>query len=186
MKSFFVKLIYKHDSFEFFLSTYIIYLKYQFILLKAPDTEDEKSGSDFQEFSKLLVNGQRVANDTNKSYIFMWRGYKACISSNLPKLLSHELNWRYKLATEAISKLPKEPESEPSKNPEVFRKPSPPNHSTSSTSVQSSSSSSRGSSQSILSDLEEPTQIPETQFDGNILIFNTIYLCSILFYSILF
>ena len=87
----------------------------------------------------------------------MWRGYKACISSQLPKLSSFELERRFKLAMESISKM--------SEGEHVFKKPSQVSSSSSSGSAQSSSSSSRASSQSIQSDHEETTQIPETQFD---------------------
>lgn len=72
--------------------------------IQAPETEDETAGSDYQEFSKLLLNGQRVANDTKKSYVFMWRGYRACISSQLPKLSSIEITRRFKLAMDFINK----------------------------------------------------------------------------------
>ena len=117
-----------------------------------PETEDETGSPDFNEFSKLLINGQKIADDTKKSYIFIWRGYKACISSQLPKLTSTELDRRFKLAMDSIKK-----QSEAST--QIFKKPSSPI----SSSGPSSSLSSRGSSDSISS--EEPSQIPETQFD---------------------
>lgn len=91
-------------------------------------------------------------------YTFVWRGYKACISCNLPKLNSHELNRRFDLAMEFLQK---EGAKEIS-----FKKPNVPS---SSASAQSSSSSSRASSESIHSEnVEEKTQIPETQYDGKI------------------
>ena len=39
-----------------------------------------------------------------KSHFFVWRGYKACISSQLPKLSSNELERRFKLAKDSIEK----------------------------------------------------------------------------------
>ena len=163
------------------------------------------------------MNGQRIADETNKSYIFMWRGYKACISSQLPKLSSVELQRRYKLAMEFIKKpsLPA-PSSQvgftqassqagassqaeaapsyeasteaalssqvdpltdvmtqpdplpPNSAPNTFKKPNPAiffSTSSSASAQSTSTSSSRPSSQSILSDGDEPSQIPETQFN---------------------
>ena len=134
-----------------------------FHIFKVPDTEDETSKppqSDFQEFSKLLQKGQLVANETKKTHTFVWRGYKACISSQLPKLSSFELERRFKLAMDFINK---GTDACQSSQTEVFKVPI--QISSSSASGQSSSSSSLVSSQSLQSDLEEPTQIPETQFN---------------------
>ena len=148
-----------------------------------PETEDEKS--DFNEFAKLLQNGQRIADETKKTNFFMWRGYRACISSGLPKLSAIELDRRYKLAMDSINKSAKTeteasssqtaPGTAPSQVEDGFKKPYQP---PSSSSCQSSSSSSgRLSSQSILSDSEEITQIPETQFDMDSKSFTYIYTC---------
>lgn len=79
------------------------------------------------EFSKLLLNGQRVANDTKKTYTFMWRGYKACVSSQIPKITTIEMKRRFELALKFIND-------------------------------NQNNVASPGLSQ-------EPTQIPETQFD---------------------
>lgn len=74
--------------------------------MQVPETEDEGSinSPEYREFCKLLLNGQEVANQTKKTYTFMWRGYKACISSQLPKLSASELERRYKLAISFIKK----------------------------------------------------------------------------------
>ena len=138
----------------------------EFCETEVPDTDDEKS--DFQEFSKLLLNGQKIADDTKKTYVFMWRGYKACISGQLPKLSSYELERRYKLAMESIQKMKVDKEAATQETSEglssqLFKKPIP--LSSSSSSMQSSSSSDRPSSQSLLCETDEVTQIPETQFD---------------------
>ena len=74
---------------------------------EVPDTEDEGPKTDFQEFSKLLINGQQIADKSKKSHVFEWRGYKACISSQLPKLSSFELERRFKLAMDSIAKMEK-------------------------------------------------------------------------------
>ena len=105
--------------------------------------------------------------------MFIWRGYKACVSSNLPKMSTRELGRRFDLAMESIKKMEKEREED------VFFQPTQPTQSStiparqavsssSSGTQHSSSSSSRSSSQTLES--EEPTQIPETQFDmgGNL------------------
>lgn len=67
------------------------------------DTEDDCPKTDFQEFCKLLNNAKRIADETKKSHFFIWRGYKAYISSQLPKLSSHELERRFKLAMDSIN-----------------------------------------------------------------------------------
>lgn len=129
-----------------------------------PETEDESSApTDFQEFSALLINGQRIADETKKSHFFTWRGYKACVSSEIPKFSTRELNRRYQLAMKSIK--------EGGNNKTYF-------NTTEMTSASgrssSSSSSSRGSSSSISSDQplsqefsQELTQIPATQMQGN-------------------
>ena len=138
----------------------------EFCETEVPETEDEtpSHSSDFNEFSKLLLNGQVIANETNKNYIFVWRGYTACISAQLPKLSAKELDRRFNLAMESISKTKKDSSEALT---QCFKKPA--HLSNSSTSGPSSSSlSSRGSSDSISS--EDLSQIPETQFDmeGNV------------------
>lgn len=95
---------------------------------EVPETEDEGASSpDFIEFSTLLANGQRIANDTNKTYTFIWRGYKACVSSQLPNMTTFEMKRRFSLAMQSIE------ENNNFKKPEIYT--------------------------------QEPTQIPETQFD---------------------
>lgn len=102
----------------------------EFCETEVPDTEDESANlPEFNEFSKLLLNGQRIADDTNRTYTFIWRGYKACVASNQPKLNVHELKRRFDLAMKSIS------------GDAQFKKPI------------------------IPSQEEEPTQIPETQFE---------------------
>ena len=135
-----------------------------------PDTEDETKPNDYKEFCNLLLNGQRIADDTERTYTFIWRGYKACISSQLPKLSSIELNRRFQLAVQSIQKMEdKNKEDEiffqPSQtlNDGPFKRPGDRSLSTSSGSAPSSSQSSQLSSDTILS--EETTQIPDTQFD---------------------
>ena len=154
-----------------------------------PDTEDEGRSPDYNEFSKLICNAQQIADDTKKAYVFMWRGYKACISSQLPKLTSFEIDRRFSLAMDSINKRDKENEvifcsklyhnimtnliiksnfqdffehSQVQPVPtKEFKKPIAP---VCSSSGQSSSFSSRASSDSLISE-EDRTQIPETQFD---------------------
>ena len=92
--------------FLFISSPNILSKNCKFLFIKVPETDDEKS--DYHEFCKLLINGQRIANDTKKSYVFLWKGYKACISSQLPKLSSHEMERRFKLAMDSIRKMEKE------------------------------------------------------------------------------
>lgn len=92
--------------------------------LQVPETEDEGSSSDFNEFSKLLLKGQLVANETRKMYTFTWRGYKACVSSKLPKLSHTELKRRFNLAMKSIQddksfKKPSAISNEPTKIPET-------------------------------------------------------------------
>ena len=121
-----------------------------------PETEDESTSPEFNEFSKLLLNGQKIADETKKSYFFIWRGYKACISSQLPKLSHKELDRRFKLAMDSIKKAKEESEVAT----QLFKKPPEP---ISSSTGPPSSLSSNVSSDSISS--EDPSQIPETQFD---------------------
>ena len=98
--------------------------------LKVPETEDDESTKEpeLKEFTKLLLNGQRVADDTGKTYKFMWRGYRACVSCNLPKLTANEIRRRFNLAMKNIAE------------DGQFKKPATP------------------------SEIDEPSQIPETQF----------------------
>lgn len=118
-----------------------------------PETEDESNTpTDYVEFSNLLLNGQRSADEAGKSYFFTWRGYRACVASGLPKLTTRELNRRYKLAIDCINKEGKYFETTQM-----------------STSGRSSSSSSAGSSSILSSESQEQelTQIPATQLPGN-------------------
>ena len=118
------------------------------------------------------MEGQRIADSTKKSYFFEWRGYKACISSQLPKLSIHEVNRRFELAMQSIQKA-KEQEQGPSvplpDDEVVFKKPTTPslasNSSSQSSGSQPESTSSQQSVSSLSLESEEPTQIPETQFD---------------------
>lgn len=73
--------------------------------MQVGETEDDTSSEmkDLNEFTNLLLNGQRVADETKKTYTFMWRGYKACISSQLPKLSPHEIKRRFNLAIKFIN-----------------------------------------------------------------------------------
>ena len=89
------------------------------------------------------MNGQVVANETNRTYIFLWRGYKACISSQLPKLSNTEVRRRFKLAMKFLKD---NPESTTFKKP--ISQPLPPS----------------SSSTQIPLESQELTQIPETQF----------------------
>lgn len=120
---------------------------------EVPDTEDEGNSTYFNEFSKLLLNGQSVADDTKRPYVFYWRGYKACISSNLPKLNIHEMRRRFKLAMIYVK--------ENSSLDVEFKKP---------ISKQQPQSKSSSSSRIPLNSSQEVTQIPDTQFEmeGNI------------------
>lgn len=115
-----------------------------------PDTEDESNADatpEFQEFSKLLLNGQTVADQTKKAFFFTWRGYRACISSELPKFSAIELKRRFDLAMKSIGGGKEFFQSRPL-----------------SSSGRSSSSSSGQSSSSMNSEEQhELTQIPETQ-----------------------
>ena len=55
--------------------------------MQVPETEDEStSRSDYAEFSKLLLDGQKIAIESGKTHIFTWRGYKACISNQIPQV----------------------------------------------------------------------------------------------------
>ena len=137
--------------------------------LQVPDTEDENGNGDpaYKEFSKLLLDGQAKADLEKKCYFFTWRGYRACIASQIPKLTHHELKRRFQLAMQHITKK-EDDDGEiffyPSQNASIPNKPTlPPTKEsyTSSGSQNSSSSSFRGTSDSLSS---EPTQIPETQF----------------------
>lgn len=121
------------------------------IFLKVPDTEDETAGAtdEFKEFSKLLYNGQKVADETGKTYTFMWQGYRACVSSQLAKLTSFEVKRRFDLAMKFI----KSGQS----NEDCFKIPK-----ATSSGQSSSISSNKAASGPIES--EEPTQIPDTQF----------------------
>ena len=122
---------------------------------QAHETEDESSPPEFKEFSKLLLDGQKTANETKRTYMFTWRGYKACISSQLPKLNNHELRRRFDLAMQSIKK---------GETTESFKKPFNLSQTSSSGSQpQSSSQNSSYSSSRISSESDEPTQIPETQ-----------------------
>ena len=118
-----------------------------FCELKVPETEDDESTnqSEFNEFSKLLLNGQRVADDTGKSYTFVWRGYKACVSSKLGKLTTHELRRRFQLAMKFISE-----------DDGQFKKPNTPSQSTFSEEPSITFKSTQ---------VEELSQIPATQFE---------------------
>lgn len=126
-----------------------------------PETDDESSSPpEFQEFSNLLINAQRIADKTGKSHFFTWKGYHACVSSEIPKFTTSELHRRYKLAMQSIKK----------GQPDFFT--STQMSSASGRSSSSSSSSSREST-SILSEENQPssssqelTQIPETQLPG--------------------
>lgn len=86
----------------------------EFLETEVQETEDEgiNGSPDFQEFSKLLLNGQTIADKTERTYMFIWRGYKACVSSQLAKLTSHELKRRFNLAMESIEKAKKKAENE--------------------------------------------------------------------------
>ena len=80
---------------------------------EVPETEDESNNSaDYNEFSKLLLNGQKIADETERTYMFMWRGYRACVSSQLPMFSSHELKRRFNLAMESIQDASKKKENE--------------------------------------------------------------------------
>ena len=98
---------------------------------------------DFNEFSKLLLNGQQVADETNKMYTFVWRGYKACVSSQQPKFNAHEVNRRFQLAMKCIG----ESKRQGIRDDEGFKKP-----------LAACNLSDE------LTQIPE-TQIPETQFD---------------------
>ena len=132
---------------------------------QVPDTEDEGSPNDLKEFTKLLLDGQKIANDSRKTHFFVWRGYKGCISSELPKLNKHAILRRFHLAKSFLQ----------SDKQEFFQ-----SSQMSSSGRSSSSSSSRGSSSSIQSDdrqvsqnlddnqlSQDVTQVPETQTEGN-------------------
>ena len=111
--------------------------------MKVPETEDESASPEFNEFSKLLTDGQRIADETKKSHFFTWRGYKGCISSQIPRLNFREIKRQFDLAMESLKQQERSSQS-------------------STASAQSSSSSCRVSSESIQSQ-EEITQVPETQ-----------------------
>ena len=74
-----------------------------YVISKVPETGDESNTpTEFQEFSNLLLNAQRIADDSKKAHFFTWKGYKACVSSELPKFTTVELSRRYKLAMKSI------------------------------------------------------------------------------------
>lgn len=123
----------------------------------APETDDETNAPEYKEFCDLLMNGQKIADKTRKTHFFTWRGYRACISSQLPRLSKPEINRRFKLAMETIRNLEKG-ESQP----DTFKKPSTPSSDSQPNSLSSPGSQQQSSSQN--SSTEEPTQIPETQF----------------------
>ena len=50
------------------------------------ETEDEGNSPEYKEFCNLLLDGQKIANRTDRTHVFIWRGYKACISSKVPKV----------------------------------------------------------------------------------------------------
>lgn len=139
---------------------------YIFPFAQVPDTEDDSGSSDFKEFTNLLLSGQKIANDTGKSHFFVWKGYKACISSQLPKLSTHEITRRFNLAMESIKKSDNEEQLfRPSRNVENIDndvKKAAISVSSSASGQSSSYSSSRTSTDSLISD--DLTQIPETQF----------------------
>ena len=137
---------------------YIHLLNSLFLFVKVPETEDESnSPSEFQEFSNMLINAQKVADKAGKAHFFTWKGYRACVASQLPKFNTIELSRRYKLAIQCLKADKKE----------FFE--SSQLSSASGRSSSSSSSSSKGSL-SILSDepplSQELTQIPATQLQG--------------------
>lgn len=70
---------------------------------KVPETEDEGSPPEYQEFCNILLNSQKIANETQKAHVFIWRGYKGCVSSQIPKLTVPEMKRRFNLAMESIS-----------------------------------------------------------------------------------
>ena len=78
-----------------------------FLETEVPETEDESS-SDFHEFKNLLLNGQQIADETKKNHYFVWKGYTACVSSEIPKLSTVELQRRFNLAMESIQKTAKQ------------------------------------------------------------------------------
>lgn len=136
-----------------------IHLSLLFDILQVPETEDESTAPpDFLEFSDLLISGQRIADETKKTHFFTWKGYKACISSELPKFTTKELSRRFKLAMASIQK---------EGNKEFFESSQ---MSSSGRSTSSSSSCSRGSSSLLSDDVStEVTQVPETQLPGDIM-----------------
>ena len=147
-----------HEKFTFHMRpSYEVSLNILCILFKVPETEDEGSTPpDFQEFSNMLLNAQRAADAEKKSQFFTWKGYKACVSSEIPKFTTRELSRRYKLALECIKK---------AENNEFFK-----TTQMSSASGRSSSSSGGSSSSISLEDVQhsqELSQIPATQLQGN-------------------
>ena len=126
-----------------------------------PETEDESARpTDFQEFTTLLLNGQRIADKSGKAHFFTWRGYQGCVSSEIPRFTTKEITRRYKLAMESIEKR--------GVKKEFFE-----TTKMSSASGRSSSSSSAGSSSTFFSEdpqhqsqSQELTQIPATQLPG--------------------
>lgn len=86
----------------------LIIISITFFQLQVPETEDEACRSDYNEFTKLLISGKRVADETKRTFSFIWRGYKACISHQVPKLTTFELERRFKLAMDFIHKSAKE------------------------------------------------------------------------------
>ena len=138
-----------------------------FTILQVPETEDENSPQEYKEFCKLLLDGQAIADNSGRTHIFIWRGYKACVSSQIPKLTTTELKRRYELAMQFIKKKEEE-------DGENFFVPSQQARKTTSSPVQERVSTSSGSQQSTTSsssfrattdslNSDEPTQIPETQ-----------------------
>lgn len=124
---------------------------------EVPETEDESNSPDYKEFCKLLKDGLQTARETQKTHFFEWRGYKACVSSQLPDFSRTELNRRYQLAIKSLAN-----------NEQSFFETTP----MSSASARSTSSSSQGSQASQASSIiseegsQELTQIPATQLQG--------------------
>lgn len=92
--------------------------------------------------------------------MFTWRGYKACISSQLPKLNNHELKRRFQLAMQTIKKMNNGDVEACDRD--VFKKPERQSSSSGSQPQSSQQSSYSSSIQSSEID-DEVTQIPETQ-----------------------
>lgn len=171
-----------HESFyweRILLFILVILFFFSFIKLQVPETDDESTTPMYREFTQLLLDGQKIADDTKRTHVFVWRGYKGCISSQIPKLTSFELKRRYNLAMEFIEKKEKEDGND-------FFQPTQGESSDATNNPASSSSSARlSSSSNVSSDYvisQDITQIPETQFqmEGkrifNFTLFNTHFL----------